>query len=429
MLTITGVTGRTGGAVAESLLANGADVRVVVRKLADVERWRARGAQVAVAALEDERALTHALAGSDGLFALLPEDLSVPDFHAHRRRMADALAVSVRAARVPHVVFLSSLAAEAPAGPARDLRHAEDALAATGCKLTILRAAFFQDNVAAAIPVAREHGMFASFLPAAHVAIPMVATADVAALATACLLHPAERGGVVEVFGPAYASAQVAEQLGRALDRSLDVVTIPPLGQLDFLRRVGVPPPFAQALVELYAWLGAPRAASRALSVTGTTTLAETLERLTRPPPRRERTTIAGVIAALTDAWNRHDLAAMGELYRTDADFVNIFGGYLRGRDEIVREHTERHKVMFAAARMASTAPAIRSLTPTVALARVGWTMRGITGPDGKPAPDREGLMLHVLERVGGEWSILATQNTELAQAAPRRFLDLLAAS
>jgi uncharacterized protein (TIGR02246 family) len=429
MLTITGVTGRTGGAVAESLLANGADIRVVVRKLADVERWRALGAQVAVADFLDERALTHALAGSDALFALVPEDLSVPDFHAHRRRMADALAASVRAARVPHVVFLSSLAAAAPAGPARDLRYAEDALAAAGCKLTILRAAFFQDNLGAAIPVAREHGMFASFLPTPHVAIPMVATVDVAALVTACMLHPAERGGVVDVFGPSYSSAQAAEQLGQALDRSLDIVTIPPLGQLDFLRRVGMPQPFAQALVELYAWLGAPHGASSTLSVTGTTTLGETLERLTRPPPRRERATIAGVLAALTDAWNRHDLVAMGELYRSDADFVNIFGGYLRGRDEIVREHTERHKGMFAAARMATTAPAIRSLTPTLALARVGWTMRGITGPDGKPAPDREGLLLHVLERAGGEWAIITSQNTELAQQAQRRFLDLLAAS
>jgi uncharacterized protein YbjT (DUF2867 family) len=220
MLTITGVTGRTGGAVAESLLANGAPLRVVVRNAAVAERWRSRGAQAAVADLQDERALTRALADCDALFALLPEDLAVPDFHTHRRRMADALAASVRAARVPHVVFLSSLAAAAPAGPARDLRHAEDALAATGAKLTILRAALFQDNLAAAIPVAREHGMFASFLPSKSVAIPMIATADVASLAAACLLHPSERGGVVDVLGPAYASAEVAEQLGRALDRS-----------------------------------------------------------------------------------------------------------------------------------------------------------------------------------------------------------------
>ena len=119
----------------------------------------------------------------------------------------------------------------------------------------------------------------------------------------------------------------------------------------------------------------------------------------------------------------------MGELYRSDADFVNIFGGYLQGRDEIVREHTERHRQMFAAAHMTSAAPVLRTLTPTLALARVAWTMRGITGRDGAPVPDREGLMLHVLERAGDEWWIVTTQNTELAQGAPRRFLDLVAAA
>jgi uncharacterized protein (TIGR02246 family) len=430
MLTITGVTGRTGGAVAESLLARGEEVRAVVRAPRDAEHWRSRGAQVAVADFEDERALTHALADCDALFALLPEDPTAPDFHAHRRRMADALAASVRAACVPHVVFLSSAAAAESAGPGADLRHAEEALGATGCGLTIVRAGYFQENIAAAIAVAKEYGMFASFLPHERVAIPMVAIADVAAAVTAFLLHPSERSEIVDVTGPVYSGAQVAEHLGRALGRSIDVVTIPPPGQVDFLRRVGVPPQLAQALIELYAWLGSRPPGPRAgCVITGTTTLAQTLTRLLQPPPRAERATIAGVVAALTDAWNRHDLEAMGELYRADADFVNIFGGYLRGRDEIVREHTERHKVMFAGARMANTAPMIRSLTPTLALARVAWTMRGITGPDGKPAADREGLMLHVLEQAAGEWSIVTTQNTELAHQAPRRFLDLLAAS
>jgi uncharacterized protein (TIGR02246 family) len=162
--------------------------------------------------------------------------------------------------------------------------------------------------------------------------------------------------------------------------------------------------------------------------VTGATTLSQTLSSIVAPH-RPARTSIPAVVAALTDAWNRHDLVAMGELYRADADFVNIFGGYLQGRDEIVREHAERHKVMFAAARMSNATPIIRHLAPTLALARVAWTMRGITGIDGKPAADREGQLLHVLEQISGEWSIVTTQNTELAPAALRRFLDLRAAS
>src|SRR5262245_12593165 len=145
MLTIAGVTGRIGGAVAETLLMRGTRLRVLVRTADAEQRWRDRGAEVAIVDLQDEIALTRALQGCDGMFALLPEDLSVPDFRAHRRRMAEALAASIRSACVPHVVFLSSLAAAAPAGPARDLRDAEDLLSETACKLTVLRAAFFQD--------------------------------------------------------------------------------------------------------------------------------------------------------------------------------------------------------------------------------------------------------------------------------------------
>jgi uncharacterized protein (TIGR02246 family) len=430
MLTIAGVTGRVGGAVAEALLTRGRKVRALVRSAQQAEHWRNRGAEVAVVDLQDETAVTAALQGSEGMFALLPEDLSVPDFHGHRRRMAEALAASVRAARVPHLVFLSSVAAAIPAGPARDLRHAEDLLSETGCQLTVVRAAFFQDNLAAAIALARQHGMFANFFPSVTTAIPMVATADVASLVVACLAHPSERSEIIDLLGPAYSSTQVVEHLGRAIGKPIDLVTIPPPGQADFLRRIGLPPPFAAALIELYAHLGAPRPVDGARRVvTATTSLPQTLSRLARPPRRPERTSIHAVVAALTDAWNRHDLAAMGNLYRADADFVNIFGGYLRGRDEIVREHVERHKQMFAVARMASAAPVVRTLSPTLALARVAWTMRGITGPDGQPAPDREGLLLHVLEQLDGEWWIVTTQNTELAPGARRRFLDLLAAA
>jgi uncharacterized protein YbjT (DUF2867 family) len=114
MLTIAGVAGRTGSAVAESLLARGAKLRVLLRAREAGERWRSRGAQIAVVDLQDQAALTAALGDSEGMFALLPEDLKVPDVHGHRRRMADALAASVRSARVPHVVFLTELSQHAP---------------------------------------------------------------------------------------------------------------------------------------------------------------------------------------------------------------------------------------------------------------------------------------------------------------------------
>jgi len=202
-------------------------------------------------------------------------------------------------------------------------------------------------------------------------------------------------------------------------------VTVPAEGQPAALRDAGVQAELAAALIELHAALSSGAIVPEGdRVVTGTTTLAHTLA-ISREVDRRS---IPAIVTAICDAWNRHDLVAMGELYLADADFVNIFGGHLRGRDEIVREHAARHEVMFARARMSSAAPTIRMVTPTLALARVEWTMTGITGPDGEPSADRAGLMLHVLERIDSAWWIVTTQNTEVSQRAPRRFLDRLVA-
>jgi uncharacterized protein (TIGR02246 family) len=42
------------------------------------------------------------------------------------------------------------------------------------------------------------------------------------------------------------------------------------------------------------------------------------------------------VAAAFQSAWNAHDMAAFGALFDGDATFVNRFGHYVRGVDEIV---------------------------------------------------------------------------------------------
>src|SRR5262245_62971293 len=111
MFGVVGATGRTGRVVAETLIARGAPVRVILRQEQAGPQWRERGAEVALATLEDQRDLERAFAGLDGLYAILPEDPRRPDFHAPRRRMSAAISAAVESCRVPHVVFLSTFAA------------------------------------------------------------------------------------------------------------------------------------------------------------------------------------------------------------------------------------------------------------------------------------------------------------------------------
>ena len=78
MFAVAGVTGQTGRIVADTLLTRGHDVRVIVRDAVKGAPWQARGAEVAVAALDDEPALTRALTGVQGAYLLTPPDAVSP---------------------------------------------------------------------------------------------------------------------------------------------------------------------------------------------------------------------------------------------------------------------------------------------------------------------------------------------------------------
>jgi uncharacterized protein YbjT (DUF2867 family) len=256
MYVIAGASGRTGKVVAETLLSQGKQVRVVVRDGAKASALRARGAEVAVASLDDEAALERALQGAAGFYTLLPEDLGAgAEFHAHRSRMADAMAAAARASRVPHVVFLSGTPAALPDGngPAKDVHYAENALRAAAAKLTILRASFFQENVFMALTPAKHEGIYPNFHPAADFAFATVATRDIGKLAARSLCEPPSRGEIVDLLGPEYSVRDLASGLGRALGKTLRVVDISPAAQVGVLTQAGLPAPYAEALVEMFA--------------------------------------------------------------------------------------------------------------------------------------------------------------------------------
>src|SRR5262249_55529759 len=98
MYAIAGVTGHTGSIAAETLLAQGKPVRVIVRDAAKGAAWAKKGAEVAVASLDDVGALTAALTGVAGAFVLLPPQgtIASPTPLEHNRKVASAIAQAVR---------------------------------------------------------------------------------------------------------------------------------------------------------------------------------------------------------------------------------------------------------------------------------------------------------------------------------------------
>jgi uncharacterized protein YbjT (DUF2867 family) len=191
---------------------------------------------------------------------------------AHRAGMAEAMAAAVERARVPRVVFLSALTAAATGGNGlgRHLRHAEERLRATAAATTILRAAYFLENVRDVAPLARQRDMYPSFFPLDR-ALPMVSARDAGALAARLLVQPAPRAGVVDLVGPSYTAHDIAAALG------VRPVEIPPPARVDLLAQAGLPLPFAAAVAEtLAAYERVAPAGDRVER--GATTLAQILE-------------------------------------------------------------------------------------------------------------------------------------------------------
>ena len=254
MFVIAGVSGHTGSIVADHLLDQGHPVRVLVRDAAKGEPWRARGAEVAVASLEDTAALTAALAGASGAYLLLPPRPTTATPIEDNARVTASLAAAVRAARTPHVVLLSSVGAQHATGngPIKTVHHAERELAATGAALTAVRAAYFMENWGGALGLLGQ-GVLPTFVPQGQT-LPMVATRDIGQVAAAALIEGGQGKTVIELAGPRdYSARDVAAALTSLTGRPVAAQDAPLEAVVPTFTSFGLSPAFAELYRELYA--------------------------------------------------------------------------------------------------------------------------------------------------------------------------------
>ena len=255
MYAIAGATGHTGRVVAETLQAKGQPIRVVVRDEAKGAAWKGRGAEVAMASLDDEAALTHALSRVKGAYVLLPPDATTTDFFGSRARMVDAIGRAAVKAGLPHLVLLSSIGAQIPkgTGPIAALHHAERQFEKLGIGTTFVRASYFLENYGGAIPAAKNDGVMPSFLPA-HFTHPVVTTSDIGCTAAQALLDGPRGRRVIELSGPADVTpSDVAAALAELLGRAVKVVEAPLAAVVPAFKSFGMSQHMAELYGEMYA--------------------------------------------------------------------------------------------------------------------------------------------------------------------------------
>jgi uncharacterized protein (TIGR02246 family) len=141
--------------------------------------------------------------------------------------------------------------------------------------------------------------------------------------------------------------------------------------------------------------------------------------------PKTAETALLGIVETLRHAWNTHDGRAFAAVFAEDADFTNVFGIYAKGRPRIEETHIAIFSTVFKDSRWTETETRIRLFRPDVAMVDVRWMLIGSLDPEGKPWPNRRGLMNFLATQERGRWEIAAFHNmdlptTERAKAAER---------
>jgi uncharacterized protein (TIGR02246 family) len=130
-------------------------------------------------------------------------------------------------------------------------------------------------------------------------------------------------------------------------------------------------------------------------------------------------TTAAAVrehVERFVPAWNGHDMAALARLFAVDADFVNVVGIWWTSRSEIQAAHEATHRTLFKGSTLAGRVASQKLIRPDVAVVHFTWSLVGARAPDGQAIPERTGILLFLLTKEAGGWTIRAAQNTDIVQ-------------
>ncbi len=255
-IAVMGATGHTGNVIARNLLALGHRVRAMGRSAERLEPLRQQGAQVHVGNCADPAYLARAFGGADAVYALMPFDPAAPGFMELQRTQGEAIVAALQAARVPHVVALSSLGADQPTGTGvlTSLYEQEQRLATLQHSHVLkLRPAMFFEGLFNLLPGVKYGGSLAdAFDPG--LPIPMIATRDIADAATGALDQRHWTGhSLRELLGPGdLCHDQLAAFVGGVIGQpALAYQQLPYADAAQGMAQAGIAPDLAQLLAEM----------------------------------------------------------------------------------------------------------------------------------------------------------------------------------
>lgn len=113
--------------------------------------------------------------------------------------------------------------------------------------------------------------------------------------------------------------------------------------------------------------------------------------------------------------WNKKDLNGFGNLFTTDAEFTDVVGQTAIGKEAIVKQHVFPFENVMKLAQFEMKNAYIRELTPELIIVSALWKVTGSITPDGKPLPDRNGVLQLIIEKNDSSLLIKLVHNSDNA--------------
>ncbi|WP_165305085.1 NAD(P)H-binding protein [Pedobacter sp. SYP-B3415] len=262
---IIGASGQVGSMVVKNLLQNGQPVRAIVRSAAKEQVLLDQGAETFVADAHDRENLIQAFQGGRALFIITPEDGASEDVLADAKALLDNYRFAIRRSSIHKIVAISSMGAQYNEGTGNLLisNILEQTFTDSEVEQIFIRPAYYFSNWLFNFQGAKESGILPTFFPP-DLQIPMVAPADVAALAAK--LMPGGPGGnkIYELEGPrTYSANDVAQALSKHSGKEIIAEELPREEWGKVISAMGFTPDATKNFIEMTAFVRTGRSGAQ----------------------------------------------------------------------------------------------------------------------------------------------------------------------
>jgi uncharacterized protein YbjT (DUF2867 family) len=241
MFLVTGITGNVGGAAARGLLAQGKQVRALVRDIKKAAAWADHGVEVVRGDWNDTASISEALKDVEGAYIMMPPTQTPSPGFPEAKGVAANFAEALRQVPPPKVVALSSFGAEKTSGlglitPPRIL---ELALEEFSFPVALIRAGGFFENYMYGLEIAQTGTMPMFYAPTDR-KVGHIATADIGALVVELLTTVWSGRRVIELGRPV-SPDEIAEAIGDVIGRKVKAEVIPRDAWAETMEQFGLP--------------------------------------------------------------------------------------------------------------------------------------------------------------------------------------------